>query len=142
SGQFVATAFDDEATASLEAAAKAGQCGLLSVELDRRAGDDAPRVTVKRVQPLSDLAKRTRLQMTVHASDQAAIQRVVQELAGARGGSGKVVFVVPIARGRNAEVVAGRDFALDAELAARIERIIGEGTTELSAQEPRLALVG
>ncbi len=42
SGQFVATAFDDEATTALEAAAKAGQCGLLSVELDRRAGDDAP----------------------------------------------------------------------------------------------------
>jgi DNA polymerase-3 subunit alpha len=33
SGQFVVTAFDDEATTALEAASKAGQCGLLSVEL-------------------------------------------------------------------------------------------------------------
>ena len=48
SGQFVATAFDDDATSALEAAAKAGQCGLLTVELDRRAGDETPRVTVKR----------------------------------------------------------------------------------------------
>jgi DNA polymerase-3 subunit alpha len=38
--------------------------------------------------------------------------------------------------------VLGRDFALDSELAARIERLTGEGSVELSAQEPpRLALV-
>jgi DNA polymerase-3 subunit alpha len=39
-------------------------------------------------------------------------------------------------------VIAGREFVLDAELAARIERISGEGTVELSTQEPKLALVG
>src|SRR5438445_1545880 len=61
SGQFVATAFDDEATAALESAAKAGQCGLLSVEIDRRAGDETPRVTIRRFPPLAELAKRTRL---------------------------------------------------------------------------------
>jgi DNA polymerase-3 subunit alpha len=71
-----------------------------------------------------------------------SIQRAVRELADARGGNGKVVFVVPIAPGGNAEVLAGRDFALDAELAARIERITGEGTVDLSTQEARLALVG
>ncbi len=142
SGQFIATAFDDEATAALEAAAKAGQCGLLTVELDRRSGDDAPRVTIKRVQLLSELAKRTRLQMTVHAPDLAAIEHVVRELADVRGGNGKVTLVVPIASGGAAEVIAGREFVLDAELAARIERISGEGTVELSTQEPKLALVG
>jgi DNA polymerase-3 subunit alpha len=142
SGQFIATAFDDEVTAALEAAAKAGQCGLLSVELDRRSGDETPRVTIKRIQPLSDLAKRTRLQMRVHASDLGAIQRVVRELDGARGGNGKVILVVPLASGGAAEVIAGRDFTLDAELAARIERITGEASVDLSTQEPRLALVG
>ena len=55
--------------AALEAAAKAGACGLLTVELDRRAGDETPRVTIKRFQPLADLAKRTRLQMTVRVAD-------------------------------------------------------------------------
>jgi DNA polymerase-3 subunit alpha len=142
SGQFVATAFDDEATSALEAAAKAGQCGLLNVELDRRAGDETPRVTIKRIQPLSELARRTRLQITVHASDVSSIERVVRELEGARGGNGKAVLVVPVASGGHAEVIAGRDFALDAELAARIERITGEGSVELSTQEPKLALVG
>jgi DNA polymerase-3 subunit alpha len=142
SGQFVATAFDDEATSALEAAAKAGQCGLLNVELDRRAGDETPRVTIKRIQPLSELARRTRLQITVHASDVRSIERVVRELEGARGGNGKAILVVPVASGGHAEVIAGRDFALDAELAARIERITGEGSVELSTQEPKLALVG
>jgi DNA polymerase-3 subunit alpha len=143
SGQFIATAFDDDATAALEGAAKAGQCGLLSVELDRRAGDETPRVTIKRFQPLADLAKRTRLQMTVRVADGATAEHIVRELAKARGSNGLVRFLVPIASGGNAVIVAGRDFALDAELAARIERISGEGSVDLSAQEPpTLALVG
>jgi DNA polymerase-3 subunit alpha len=142
-GQFIATAFDDEATAALEAAAKAGKCGLLAVELDRRAGDDVPRVTVKRFQPLNDLAKRTRLQMTVRVSDRAAGERLIRELADARGGNGLLRLVLPLASGGEAMVVAGRDFALDGELVARLERITGEGSVDLSVQEPpKLALVG
>jgi hypothetical protein len=40
-------------------------------------------------------------------------------------------------------VIAGRDFALDAELEARIQRLTGEGSVDLSVQEPpRLAHVG
>jgi DNA polymerase-3 subunit alpha len=143
SGQFVATAFDDEATTALEAAAKAGQCGLLSVELDRRAGDETPRVTIKRVQPLTDLAKRTRLQMTVSLSDGHAAERLVREFANSRSGNGLVRFIVPIASGGEAAIVIGRDYALDAELASRIERITGEESVDLSVQEPpKLALVG
>jgi DNA polymerase-3 subunit alpha len=142
SGQFTATAFDDEATAALESAAKAGDCGLLTVELDRRADDETPRVTVKRVQPLNELAKRTRLQMTVRADGETAA-RVAAEVREARGANGLLRFVLPLASGGEAVVVAGRDFALDAELAARVERIVGEGKVELAVQEPpRLALVG
>ena len=143
SGQFVATAFEDEATAALEAAAMAGQCGLLSVELDRRAGDESPRVTIKRIQPLADLAKRTRLQMTIRLSSESLAEQIVRELAQARGSNGLVRFVIPLSTGGEAVVIAGRDFALDAELAARIERIGGDGSVDLSAQEPpKLALVG
>jgi DNA polymerase-3 subunit alpha len=142
SGQFVATAFDDEPTTALEAAAKAGQCGLLTVELDRRAGDDAPRVTIKRVQPLGELAKRTRLQLTVRVRESAAISRIAVELVE-RGSNGLVRFIMPLAAGGEALIVAGRDFALDEELAARIERIAGDGSVDLSIQEPpKLALVG
>src|SRR4030095_2107552 len=55
SGQFTATVFDDEPCEALEAAARAQSCGLLSVELDRRAGDETPRVTVQRSQPPESL---------------------------------------------------------------------------------------
>src|SRR5439155_8227808 len=107
SGQFIATAFDDEATAALETAAKSGQCGLLSVELDRRAGDETPRVTIKRFQPLTDLAKRTRLQMTIRVTDAGAAERVARELEIPHGSNGLVRFIVPIASGGEAVVIAG-----------------------------------
>jgi DNA polymerase III subunit alpha len=143
SGQFVATAFDDAPCAALEAAAKAQACGLITAELDRRAGDDAPRVTVKRFQPFDTLAKSTRLQMIVKVTDANTVALVARELAAAQGGNGIVRLIVPIAGGREATVVAGRDYALDAEIASRMERIAGEGSVELTVQEPpKLALVG
>jgi DNA polymerase-3 subunit alpha len=142
SGQFEATVFDDEPAAALEAAAKSGGCGLITVELDRRSGDDVPRVTIKRFQPLEALARQTRLQMNVRVPNAAAIERVARDLAETRGGNGVVRFVVPIASGGEAVIVAGRDFALDGELASRVERVTGEGSVDLSAQEPpKLALV-
>jgi len=142
SGQFVATAFDDDVTNALEAAAKAGLCGLLGVELDRRSADEAPRVAIKRFQPLSELARRTRLQLSVRVSDGATIERIAAVLAEARGSTGVVRLFVQLAAGGEAVVVIGRDYALDAELAARIEAVAGEASVELSAQEPpRLALV-
>jgi DNA polymerase-3 subunit alpha len=143
SGQFVATAFDDEVCAAMEAAARAQTCGLLAVELDRRGGDETPRVTIKRLQPLDELAKRTRLQMTVRAADAGVARLAALELAQSRGGNGLVRFVVPLGAGGEAEIVAGRDFMLDGELAASLERIAGEGSVDLSVQEaPKLALVG
>ena len=143
SGQFEATVFDDEPSTALEAAAKAGSCGLLTVELDRRAGDEAPRVAVKRFQPLESLARHSRLQLTVRLLDTMAIEHVARELAGSRGGNGLVRFVLPVRSGGEAVIIAGRDFTLDAEIAARIERITGEGSVDLSVQEPpKLALVG
>jgi DNA polymerase-3 subunit alpha len=143
SGQFEATVFDDEACADIEAAAKAGSCGLLTVELDRRSGDEAPRVAIKRFQPLEKLARASRLQLELRLADAAILPALARELEGAHGGNGLVRCVVTIAEGREAVLVIGRDFKLDAELAARLERIAGEGNVILSVQEPpRLALVG
>jgi DNA polymerase-3 subunit alpha len=143
SGQFQATAFDDEPIEALRTAAERGACGLLTVELDRRAGDDTPRVAIKRFQPIESLAKRTRLQMVVSVNDSALMPQVAAELAQCRGGNGTVRLHLPLVNGGVANVLAGRDFTLDAELAARIERIVGEGAVDLSVQEPpKLALVG
>ena len=44
--------------------------------------------------------------------------------------------------GGEADLILGRDFAVDAEMAARIERIEGIGAVRLAVVEaPRLALV-
>jgi DNA polymerase-3 subunit alpha len=143
SGQYEATVFDDEPSAALESAAKAGGCGLMTVELDRRPGDDVPRVTVKRFQPFENLAKQTRLQLRLSITDPALVLAVARELKDSRGGNGMVRATMPVSEGREATLVLGRDFNLCADLAARLTRILGEGAVELSAQEPpQLALVG
>jgi DNA polymerase-3 subunit alpha len=140
SGQFVATVFDDALAAQIEAAAKEGACGLLGVELDRRPGEDAPRVTVKSIQSFEGLALRTRLQLEVEVDSPEAIRRLGEAVAEARGGNGVLRLKAPIGGGE-ADLVLGRDFTLDAELAARIERVEGVTRVHLStAERARLAL--
>ena len=101
----------------------------LTVELDRRAGDETPRVTIKRV-PAADRP----CEAHAPADDRPRARFAVQSRASraswpsARGANGLVRFIVPLASGGEAIVVVGRDYALDAELAARIERIVGEGS--------------
>jgi DNA polymerase-3 subunit alpha len=140
-GQFDATVFDDEASAAVEAAAKAGACGLLSVELDRRPGEEQPRVTIRRFQPLDELAKRSRLELTIRCEDVACIEAVAAELRKAAGGTGFVRLVTPLADGREAVLLLGMNYALDAELVAQLERHTGAGSISLEAAEP-MRLVG
>jgi DNA polymerase-3 subunit alpha len=140
SGQYEATVFDDEPGAELETAAKAGGCGLMTVELDRRPGEETPRVTIKRFQPLEGLASKTRLELSIDIAEARMIDAVAHELP--RGGTGTVRASVPIENG-TAHLLLGRDFRLDADLAARLTRLLGEGAVVLSALEaPKLALVG
>jgi DNA polymerase-3 subunit alpha len=81
--------------------------------------------------------------MTVRLSEPAVAEQVAAALEAARGGNGVVRFLVPLASGGEAKVVAGRNFMLDGELAEAITRIAGDDAVDLSAQEPpRLALVG
>ncbi len=141
SGQFIATVFDDAVAAQVEEAAKAGGCGLLNVELDRRPGEEAPRVTIRSIQSFEALSKRTRLQLTVEVEGPEIVSRLADVVGGSRGGNGQLRLRTSLDQGE-AEIVLGRDFQLDAELAARIERIEGISKVQLSvAEPPRLALV-
>jgi DNA polymerase-3 subunit alpha len=141
SGQFVATVFDDDASAQVEAAAKSGACALLNVELDRRPGEEAPRVTIRSLQLFESLSKRARLQLEVEVDEVDAIARLRDSVSGERGGHGELRLRIRLDRGE-AALVLGRDFRLDAELAARLERLAGVTAVRLSvAPQPRLALV-
>ena len=141
SGQFVATVFDDDASAQVEAAAKSGACALLNVELDRRPGEEAPRVTIRSLQMFESLSRRTRLQMEVVAEDEEAVRRLAAAVAGDHGGNGELKLRLRLGEGE-AELLLGRDFLLDAEMAARIERLDGIESVHLSViPQLKLALV-
>lgn len=141
SGQFEATVFDDMVAEQVANAAKAGTCALLGVELDRRPGEETPRVTIRSLQSFESLSKRTRLQLEVEVDDTSALATLADALADARDGNGQVRLRARLESGA-ADVILGRDFAVDAELAARIERLPGVRAVQLSlAEPPRLALV-
>ena len=143
SGQFVATCFDDGVCGHLEDAARGGGCGLATVELDRRAGEETPRVTVKALQPFETLAIGARMVLDVAVDDPQAIAAVAGLLSDARGGRGEVELSAALPPGGQAWLVLGRDFLLDAELASRIEAVQGVRDVMLRpAEGRRLALVG
>ncbi len=141
-GQFIASCFDELTAKDLEEAAKDNSCGLLTVELDRQPGEETPRITVKRIQPMEGLQANARLKAVVRTSDIKALTNLAQLLEAAGNGRGEVILDAPLDGGQTATIRLGRNFALDAELAARIEAMEGiEAVTLSAADSPRLALV-
>jgi DNA polymerase-3 subunit alpha len=125
SGQFIATCFDDAVAADLEEAAREGGCGLATVELDRRPGEETPRVTVKRIQPFETLASLARFVVDVKVAEATALPALAGLLEHQRGARGEVIVRAP-----------------DLELVHRIEDLPGVTAVELRQSETRLALVG
>ena len=141
-GQFVATCFDDAASNDLEEAARAGRCGLATVELDRRPGEETPRVTVRRIQPFESLASTARFVVEIAIDDPTAIAPLGTLLAEHRGARGEVRLKAPLPGDGAVTLLLGRDFLLDGELVARIEAVAGVTRVDLKTSEARLALVG
>jgi len=140
--QFDASCFDDEVSKAMEEVAANGGCALLTVELDRQPGEETPRVTLKRVQRFEGLANNTRLKAEVEVTDVAGVLALAALVAGERGGRGELLLHVAV-EGARQTLRLGRDFALDAELAARIEALPGIITMHLGpAGSAHLRLVG
>ena len=134
SGQFEATVFDDEPASALEAAAKSGACGLLTRRARpprrrrRAAGDDQALPAARRPRQADAAADDG---ARAGRRDRASAWRASWPTRAAA--MALLRFVVPLASGGEAVILAGRDYALDGELASRIERITGEGSVDLSA---------
>ena len=142
SGQFVSTIFDEEAQGAIEQALRNGECGLISAELDRRPGEETPRITVRRFQPLDRMAGDARLRLDLTIADAGCLPALAQLLASARGGRGEILVRCPLANDGEAVVRLGRDFLLDAEIVGAAERLPGVVAAALTASTPpRLALV-
>ncbi|MFN2259467.1 MAG: DNA polymerase III subunit alpha [Parasphingopyxis sp.] len=143
SGQFVATAFEETPCAALEEAAKEGGCGLMHVDLDWQPGEETPRVTVKRFQPLDGLASNSPMTLAIRVAEPEAIMRLAETVGGSRGGRGEIVLDAELPGDGHARLVLGRHFVLDAELAMAVEALPGILEARLSAGEadarPRLA---
>ncbi len=135
SGQFVGTCFDDDAAKDIEEAGRSGRCGLLSVELDRRPGEETPRVTVRRLQPLEGLAGHARLKAEVTMVDRQAVSALAALLAGKRGGRSEIQVHAALADGRHAQLTLGRDFLIDGELADAIRALAGIKDVTLAQAE-------
>ncbi len=143
SGQFQASCFDDEVSVRIEEAAKAGGCGLLSVELDRKPGDETPRVTIRNIRPFEGMTIATRLRLDVTLDDPAGATALARALEGLRGGRGELHLFANLPNGDTAHLIAGRDYLFDAEMVQRIEKLPGVAAARLAPVEgPRLALVG
>ncbi|WP_298670131.1 DNA polymerase III subunit alpha [uncultured Sphingomonas sp.] len=142
SGQFIATCFDDQVAADLEEAAKAGACGLATVELDRRPGEDQPRVSIKRLQPFESLASMARFvaEITIDSAD--AIAPLADLLAGQRGARGEVRLKIRLRSGGEVTLLLGRDFLLDAEMIERANVLPGVLSATLGRAEAMLTLAG
>ena len=142
SGQFTATCFDDAVAQDLEDAARVGACALATVELDRRPGEDAPRVSIKRLQPFEGLASAARFVARITVDRASVFDKLASLLAPNRGGRGEVRVTVMLDGGKEATLLLGRDFLLDGELVTHLEAIEGVVAVDLGMSETRLALVG
>jgi len=141
SGTVPCTCFDDFTAKEMEDASRVGGCGILTLELDRRAGEDSARVTVRKVQPFEGMAKDVRLTLRLAVAEPPALAMIATQLVDARGGRCEVILDAPLPGGGEAELMLGRNFRIDGELAARIEGLPGVVACELKpTEQPRLAL--
>jgi len=141
SGQYEASAFDEHVAKRMEEAARASECALFKVELDRRPGEDAPRITIRSLQSFESLSRTMRLRLDLAAVDADAVRRLGDMLAGMRGGTGEVHLRVQAGEGM-AVLVLGRDFRIDAALEAQLIALEGLSEVTLTTIAPApLALV-
>jgi len=141
SGQFQASCFEEAECKTIAAMAEAGDCALMTVELERQPGEDVPRVTIRTVQNFASVASGMRMDLWIDIADPAAVPRVAALLAGSRGGRCEVRIRALLNDGRVAALRLGRDFQADAELMEGLAAIPGVTGVQVPPREP-LRLVG
>ena len=142
SGQYVASCFDDDAQVRIEAIAKESPSVLVQAELMWREGEDVPRVTVRGVTLLAEMARRARGRLVVALTDASDVSQLADLVGDAKGkGRGELVAAVETGVGL-ARLWLGRDYLLDAETMAKVARAFGaERVVAEAIDPPRLALV-
>ncbi|WDA40507.1 DNA polymerase III subunit alpha [Erythrobacter sp. BLCC-B19] len=129
SGQFSAACFEEALVPDFERWAQAGECLLLTVELDSPNPDEPPRLTVRGARPLAAVSGATAMELTADIASIEALRELQIELAAAQGerptGSGEVVVRLTLAGGGDVDMRLGRNFVLTGELAERLASVAG-----------------
>ncbi|HSF11732.1 MAG TPA: DNA polymerase III subunit alpha, partial [Erythrobacter sp.] len=128
-GQFSAACFEEALVPDFERWAAAGECLLLTVELDAPSPDEPPRLTVRGARPLAAVSGATAMELTAEIASVEALLELQVELDVAQGdrptGSGEVVVSLALADGGRAQMRLGRGFVLNGELAERLAAVDG-----------------
>jgi DNA polymerase III subunit alpha len=133
SGVYTASCFDEPAQEAIEAAVAAGAAVLLHSELQWRPGEETPRVTIRGVQQLAMLAARARARLVIDIGAPSAVEGLLALIGPARGGRAEVLARVPLPGGRFANLSLGRDYLVDDEMRAKVERTRGVTRAALTA---------
>src|SRR5690606_14133582 len=142
-GQFSAACFEEGLVAPFRQWAADGTCVLLTVELDAPSPDEPPRITVRHARPLSEVTADARMVLVLDLLDELGLEALKQEIGQGGDGTGEVMVRVQLGGGRQQQVLLGRNFTLDGELAERLASAPGLANVALSARRgpARLKLV-
>ena len=142
SGQFDAACFEEGLVARFEEWGRNGTCILLNVELDRPSADEPPRITVRGGRPLDEVTGGARMALSLDVENAEALQVLRDSLRAGSTVGGEVVARLLLGEGRWQAVRLGSGFALDGELAERLQEVEGlervNLTTARSAAHLRL----
>jgi DNA polymerase III subunit alpha len=142
SGQFSAACFEESLVASFTRWADDGTCVLLNVELDSPSPDEPPRITVRGARPLADVKAGARMLLTLEVTRIEALEDLRAELQPGTPGRGEVRVRLRTGGAREPQLVLGRGYQLDGELAERLQAIEGLANVQLTLQRgPNLRLV-
>ena len=141
SGQFSAACFEESLVPDFERWAAAGECLLLTVELDSPNPDEPPRLTVRGARPLAAVSGTTPMELSAEIATLEALLELRIELDVARGdhptGVGEVVVSLALANGGQARMCLGRNFVLTGELAERLACVAGIAKVSLAPLKRR-----
>jgi DNA polymerase III subunit alpha len=142
SGQFSASCFEENVAQQLADWTKESACLLLNVEMDMRAGDETPRLSVRSARPLTALVAVARLKMHLDVDKPEAFDALRAITAPLSGGKSEMVVHTRAANNKIVQIMLGRSFQLDASLVERLQAVDGITNVALAPMgPPKLALV-
>ena len=124
-GGYSASCFDEGPQKEAERLCAEGGPVLIQAELLWREGEEVPRVAVRSLKPLAEVARRVPTRLDLAIGGRAGADGVAGLLSTRRGGRTEVIARVALGGGGWARLRLGRDFSADADALAALGRTVG-----------------